>query len=184
MRKNKFVIGKMLLPDLVAFFAAFILDQFTKYLAISRLKNQQAIVLIEGVLELEYLENTGSAFSLFQNKTVFILLLGFMVLAILIFIICKLPQDRRFRIAHLLLAMLIAGAVGNLTDRIRFGFVVDFISFVLIHFPVFNVADCFVVVCTLLLFLLFMFVYKEEDLAFLQPKKGRLTKQDKEKDKE
>lgn len=47
MRKNKFVIGKMLLPDLVAFFAAFILDQFTKYLAISRLKNQQAIVLIE-----------------------------------------------------------------------------------------------------------------------------------------
>jgi lipoprotein signal peptidase len=49
---------------------------------------------------------------------------------------------------------------------------------------VFNVADCFVVVCTLLLFLLFMFVYKEEDLEFLQTKKGRLTKQDKEKDKE
>ena len=67
--------------------------------------------------------------------------------------------------------MLIAGALGNIIDRIRFDYVVDFISFVLIHYPIFNVADCYIVVAAVMLFLLFMFVYKEEDLEFLSFRK-------------
>ena len=70
--------------------------------------------------------------------------------------------------------MLIAGALGNIVDRLRFDYVVDFISFVLIHYPIFNVADCYIVVSAILLFLLFMFVYKEADLEFLSfRKKGQ-----------
>ena len=71
----------------------------------------------------------------------------------------------------ILLAVLIAGALGNIIDRVRFDYVVDFISFVLIHYPIFNVADCYVVVSAIVLFCLFLFVYKEEDLEFLSFKR-------------
>lgn len=143
------------------------LDQLTKYLAIQRLKGRPPMVLIEGVLEFQYLENTGSAFSLFQGKKAFILIMGIVFLAVILFFLYKLPARKKFRITHILVAVLIAGALGNIIDRIRFDFVVDFISFVLIHFPVFNVADCFIVVSAICMFLLFMFVYKEEDLEWI-----------------
>lgn len=167
MRKIKLNFGKMIALDAVIVGVLLFLDQFTKYLAITHLKDQPAIVLIKGVLELQYLENRGSAFSLLQGQKFIILLIGFVVLAVLLFVILRLPQDKKFRIVHILLSALIAGALGNMIDRLRLDYVVDFISFVLIHFPVFNVADCFIVVCTISLFLLFMFVYKEDELKFL-----------------
>lgn len=148
--------------------AAFLaLDQFTKYLAIVRLKGNRPFVIIEGVLELQYLENRGIAFSLFQNQKIFILLTGFLVMAVLVFCLFHLPETKKFRIVHILFAAMLAGALGNIIDRIRFDYVVDFISFVLINYPVFNAADCFIVVSAVLLFLLFMFFYKEEDLGWM-----------------
>ncbi len=162
----------LIIDGLTALFLLF-LDQFTKYLAISRLKGSPSVVLLEGVLELQYVENTGIAFSLFQNQKIFILIMGFGVLAVILFFLFRIPQEKKFRIIHILLSALIAGALGNIIDRIRFDFVVDFISFVLIHYPVFNVADCYIVVSAVLLFFLFMFIYKEEDLEFLSFRKGR-----------
>ena len=67
--------------------------------------------------------------------------------------------------------MLAAGAVGNLIDRMRYSYVVDFLYFKLIDFPVFNVADCYVTVGAVLLAVLILFVYKEEELGFLSLKK-------------
>ena len=58
-------------------------------------------------------------------------------------------------------------------DRFRFGFVVDFISFVLIHFPIFNTADCYIVVAVILLMLEILFVLKDDDLSFLSFKKSK-----------
>lgn len=148
--------------------AVLFLDQFTKYLAITYLKDRPALILAEGILELCYLENTGTAFSMFQNQKYLILTIGFAVLAAILLLLFRLPPERKYRPVHILLAALTAGALGNIIDRIRFDHVVDFISFVLIDFPVFNVADCFIVVSTILLFLLFLFVFKEEDLEFLK----------------
>jgi len=173
MREKKQIPGKMLAIDVVVMLALVLADQFTKYLATTHLKNQPPLVLIDGVLELQYLENRGSAFSLFENQTFFILAIGLVVLAVLFLVMFRLPQKRKFQIAHILLAALAAGALGNIIDRVRLGYVVDFISFVLIHFPVFNGADCCIVVCTIGLFLLFMFVYQEEDLEFLNRKSKR-----------
>ena len=66
-----------------------------------------------------------------------------------------------------------AGALGNLIDRIFRGYVVDMIYFVPINFPVFNVADCYVTVSVVLLIILILFVYKEDDFGFLKlSKKG------------
>ena len=154
--------------DAVVVAVVLFLDQFTKDLAIAHLKDKPALVLAEGVLELCYLENTGTAFSMFRDQKFLILAINFVVLGAIFFFLFRLPESRKCRLVHFLLAALSAGALGNIIDRIRFDYVVDFISFVLIDFPVFNVADCFIVVATILLFLVFLFVLKEEDLAFLK----------------
>lgn len=143
------------------------LDQFTKYLTILKLKGQPAFVLIEGVLELQYLENRGSAFGMLQGQKILILAVDAVFMAVILFFMLRLPNEKKYGKLHLLLTMVMAGGVGNMIDRIRFDYVVDFISFVLIHYPIFNVADVYIVVAVIVLFILFVFVMKEEDLEFL-----------------
>lgn len=165
--------SKMLIIDLVLAIVLLAFDQFTKYLAIVKLKEQSAYVLIDGVLELQYLENRGSAFGMLQNQKYFILFVGIVFMAVILFFLFKLPQQKKFCVMHILFACIIAGGVGNMIDRIRFDYVVDFISFVLIDYPIFNVADCYIVCATIVLFILFLFVYKEKDLEFLNFKQNR-----------
>lgn len=168
--------GKMLLIDISL--AAFLLavDQFTKYLAVNRLRSNPPFVLIDGVLELQYLENRGSAFGMLQNQKFFILFVGIVFLAVILFFLLKLPKEKKFNIVHILFAGIIAGGIGNMIDRFRLDYVVDFISFVLIDFPIFNVADICIVVSSIGLFVLFLFVFKEEDLEFLKFKQNRYRK--------
>lgn len=165
--------GKMFLLDGIILIVLLAFDQFTKYLAIQHLKDKDPLVLIEGVLELQYLENRGSAFGMLQNQKVFILFTGIVFMAVIVFFLFKLPKDRKFCIVHILISCIIAGGVGNMIDRFRLDYVVDFISFVLIHYPIFNVADCYIVISTVILFILFLFVYKEKDLEFLSFKQNR-----------
>ena len=167
---------KMLLIDGVVMLVLLGLDQLTKYLAIINLKNHPAVVLWDGVLELNYLENRGSAFGMLQNQKFFILFIGVVFLAVILFFLCKLPEEKKFCTVHILRSAIVAGGVGNMIDRLRFDYVVDFISFVLIHFPIFNVADCYIVVATIVLFLLFLFVFEEKDLEFLSFKQNRYRK--------
>lgn len=165
--------SKMLIIDLILAIVLLVLDQYTKYLAIIKLKGQSAYVLIDGVLELQYLENRGSAFGMLQNQKYFILFVGVVFLAVILFFLFKLPQQKKFCVMHILLSCIIAGGIGNMIDRIRFDFVVDFISFILIDYPIFNVADCYIVCGTIVLFILFLFVYKEKDLEFLNFKQNK-----------
>ena len=164
---------KMLCVDFVLFILLLVFDQFTKYLAVAKLKGQSAFVLINGVLELQYLENRGSAFGMLQGKKVFILLVGILFLAVIMFFLFRLPETKKFTIVHILLTLIVSGGIGNMIDRFRLDYVVDFISFVLIDYPIFNVADIYIVCGTVILFLLFLFVFKEEDLSFLSIRKKR-----------
>lgn len=161
----------MLCVDFILFVFLLLFDQFTKFLAVTKLKGQSAFVLIKGVLELQYLENRGSAFGMLQGKKIFILLVGIIFLAIILFVLIRLPETKKFTIVHVLLTLIVAGGIGNMIDRFRLDYVVDFISFVLIDYPIFNVADIYIVCGTVILFLLFLFVFKEEDLSFLSFKK-------------
>lgn len=170
MRKKSML---MLFVDLIVALVLLAGDQFTKYLAIVHLKNRPAVILIDGVLELRYLENRGSAFGILQNQKIFLLSVGFVFVAVILFFLFKMPDDKKFRITHIALSAIIAGGIGNMVDRFRFDYVVDFIYFSLIDFPIFNVADCYIVVFSILLFFLFMFVYKESDLEFLSFKQNR-----------
>lgn len=164
---------KMLLIDVVIVAVLFALDQYTKRLVTLYLKNNPAVVLIDGVLELQYLENRGSAFGMLQNQKFFILFVGVVFLMVILFLLFKLPVQKKYNIVHILLSVVIAGGLGNMVDRFRFDYVVDFISFILINYPIFNVADCYIVVAMISLFILFAFVFKEKDLDFLNFKQNR-----------
>lgn len=143
------------------------LDQWTKRLAVLHLKDQNPFVLWEGVFELNYLENRGAAFGIFQGQRAIFLICTILILGLVVFCYCRLPEDRRFHPIRLVGVLLVAGAIGNMIDRAANSFVVDFLYFKLIDFPVFNVADCYVTVGAALLALLILFYYKEEEVGFL-----------------
>ncbi len=145
--------------------AAVGLDQWTKILAVRHLYGSDPFVLIPGVLELRYLENRGAAFGMLQQQQVLFAVLTVVVLSGIVFLyLFRVPDTSRFLPLNLVLISLAGGAIGNFIDRLRQGYVVDFIYFRLIDFPIFNVADCFVSVAAVFLFVLILFFYKEEDL--------------------
>jgi len=162
---------KMTIISIVLAAILIVFDQFTKWLAITRLKGQEAFVLIEGVFELDYLENRGVAFGMFQDQRWPILIFGAFFMFAIVFIIFRLPEGKKYNILQILLVCIVAGGIGNMIDRFFLGYVVDFFSFVLINYPIFNVADCYVVCATIGLFIMFLFVFKDEELTFLSLKR-------------
>lgn len=159
--------------DLLGILALVALDQYTKYLAVIHLKDKPAYIILNGILELNYLENKGAAFGMLQNQKAFFIFVAVVILGVIGYVIYKTPDSKKYRILHLLLSLIAAGAIGNMIDRIRFDYVVDFIYFVLINFPIFNVADIYVTVSTAALVFLLLFVYKENDLNFISFKQKR-----------
>lgn len=147
------------------------LDQWTKRLAVLHLKGQEPFVLWKGVFELNYLENRGAAFGIFQGQKAAFLVCTVLILGLVAFYYSRLPKERRFDPIRLVGILLAAGAVGNMIDRVVNSYVVDFLYFKLIDFPVFNVADCYVTVGAALLALLILFYYKEEELEFFSIRK-------------
>lgn len=168
-RKKKII----LLLDLVSIIILILIDQYTKYLAVIRLKDKAAFNIINGVLELNYLENKGAAFGMLQNQKVFFIFVAIVILSVIAYVLFKTPDKRKYTVLHVLLSLIAAGAIGNMIDRIRYDYVVDFIYFVLINFPIFNVADIYVSVSTVVLVILLLFYYKEDDLNFISFKQKR-----------
>ena len=168
-RKKKII----LLLDLISIIALILLDQYTKHLAVVHLKNKAAFNIINGVLELNYLENKGAAFGMLQNQKIFFIFVAIVILDVIAYVLLKTPDDRKYTVLHVLLSLIAAGAIGNMIDRIRYDYVVDFIYFVLINFPIFNVADIYVSVSTVILIIILLFYYKEKDLNFISFKQKR-----------
>ncbi|MEE0954679.1 MAG: signal peptidase II [Eubacterium sp.] len=170
MKTNKYkrcFISLIIIAILVAF------DQFTKHLAVSRLMVRGPVVLIRGVLELRYLENIGAAFSMLLGKRTFLLTLTVVFLIAAFWFFIHIPDEKHFRPLSYTIIVLIAGALGNMIDRIANGYVVDFIYFSLIDFPIFNVADIYVTLSVIALIIEILFFYKEEDLRRIFPAKQK-----------
>lgn len=167
---------------LVVFLILVILDQWSKRLAVAHLRDQADIPLIKGVFELSYLENTGMAWGLFAGGRWVFLVGTVLILALLLYVFLKAPLKKRYGIMRAVLTVLAAGAAGNLIDRLLQGYVVDFFFFCLIDFPIFNVADCYVVVSGIVFVILFLFYYKDDELSVFLP--AFLRKKKKEGDSE
>lgn len=143
-----------------------VLDQLTKFYAITHLKENGPIALIKDVFEFHYLENRGIAFGLFQNKYMLFVALTVIILIVIGYFYIRIPDTKRYTPLRITLVLLTAGAIGNMIDRVYHNFVVDFLYFKLINFPIFNVADCYVTIAMGLLVILILFYYKEEELNF------------------
>lgn len=144
-----------------------LLDQISKNHIVKYLKGHENIVWIKNVFELEYLENTGAAFSSFLGKQGFLIGLTSIVMLFCVFEFVRIPEGKRFAWLRIGFALLICGAIGNLIDRVKQGYVVDFFYFVPVNFPRFNVADIYVTVSVVLICILMFAYYKDEETEFL-----------------
>lgn len=143
------------------------IDQLMKLLTLEFLKGRDPVVLVENVLELLYVENRGAAFGIMSGmRYAFVILAAVITLASLI-CFAGLPDMKKLRPFGLSLILIAAGATGNVIDRLRLGYVVDFIYFKPIDFPVFNFADICVTCAAFLLIILLLFCYREEDLKHI-----------------
>ena len=148
---------------IILFAAAVLLDQITKWLAYTRLRSVWSVPLIPGVLELQYLENRGAAFGMLRNRQWIFILFALVIMAGCALYGSRLPKGRHFMPLRLCLVFLSAGALGNMIDRIVHRFVIDFIYFKIINFPIFNVADIYVTVSITVLVVLILFYYKDQE---------------------
>lgn len=171
------------------------LDQITKKIAEIYLKGRDSIPIIKNVFELKYLENTSAAFGmdpisflhkifnfevfnsnpeLYLNiKMGFFYILTISIILLFCFMYTKVPNGKRFVYIDYILLFFIAGAIGNLIDRISQQYVIDFLYFKLIDFPIFNMADIYVTCAAFAMIILGIFYYKDEDIEKILPNKNK-----------
>jgi signal peptidase II len=189
---------KTLIISAISVLVLVALDQLTKYLAVVFLKNKPAISIIKDVFELQYLENQSAAFGMDpvsllhkifsfdvfeKNPQLFLdVKMGFFIVAtvaiLILFVLLylRIPTEKRFQYIDWILIFFSAGAIGNFIDRVSLNYVVDFLYFKLINFPIFNVADIYVTCSAFALIALGLFYYKDEDFDLIFPPKNKEEK--------
>jgi len=141
--------------------AVVVLDQISKYYIQTNMDLNNSIPVIEGFFSITYIQNTGAAFSILQGKTIILMLIQVLVI-LTIFVYVLLKKNSLHWTLKMSLAFIVGGGLGNLIDRISYGYVVDFLHF---HFwPIFNVADISVCIgCGLLIIYVFFIEGKEKN---------------------
>ncbi len=140
--------------------AIVVIDQLAKWLVVLYVKPIDTLPLIQNVFHLTYSENTGAAFSILQGKQTFLVLITAIAMTVMFVYLLKWSTQPGEIFAKIGFAMLIGGGIGNLIDRIRLGYVVDFFDARIINFAIFNTADSFVVVGVALYLITQIFVKK------------------------
>lgn len=159
---------------LLLFVVLLAIDLITKQWAFTSFSDGSSMTVIPKVLEFNFTKNTGAAWGMFSGHGSLLSILALAGVIFFLYLFFKLPSTKHYTPLRILLVGIIAGAVGNnLFDRVIYGYVRDFIYFKLIDFPVFNVADMYIVVSVIVFFLLTLFYYKEEDLQFLSKSKKK-----------
>ena len=136
--------GPFLIAGLVV-----ILDQITKAIAVTKLASVVSVPAIGKIASFTLVKNTGAAFGLFRYQTPAFISISLIAIAFTVFYLAKKKVS-----FYLPFALILGGAVGNLIDRLRFGYVVDFID---LHFwPVFNIADSCITIGSIFLFVIIL----------------------------
>ena len=124
------------------------LDQLTKFLVVNNLALHKPVILIKGVFYLTLVYNRGAAFGLLKNQIPVFIVASIFAIA-LIFLNLKNSKSRQLSLYNVSLYLILSGALGNLIDRVFFGYVIDFLDFRV--WPVFNIADSAITVGAVLL---------------------------------
>ena len=134
-------------------------DQYTKYLTLANISLYESLPFVPKFLGFTYVQNTGAAFSSFEGQQwLFVLIFAALTVAIL-WEYFKSPMPFT-KFERWCIAAVYAGGLGNMIDRVRYGYVVDMIQTLFMNFPVFNVADCFIT-CGCFALLISLFFNKE-----------------------
>lgn len=136
------------------------IDQITKLLVLSNLRGRSPVIIIENLLSFAYVENRGAAFGILQNKKWFFVLVTIISVIILLYILISQYKTMSMWLLAAL-SLILGGTIGNFIDRMRLGFVVDFISVRILNrfnFAVFNLADSFIVIGAIMLMLYILFL--------------------------
>lgn len=136
------------------------LDQWSKYLVVSRMSFYESIPVIENIFHITLIKNYGAAFGIFPHMRVFFVVMAVLVALFILIFLRHVPHHHVF--LRVGLSLQLAGALGNLTDRMRVGYVIDFFDFRI--WPVFNIADMAIVVGVFFLAL---------ELLRMAPEKGQ-----------
>ena len=129
------------------------LDQLTKWLAVIFLQGNPPVPFIDWFIRFTYVENTGAAWGMFgapDQRWIFMTLSTVSIVAVVLYMFIMKPKNPLLRIS---LAFIVGGGIGNMIDRVLLGYVVDFLDFTFMDFPVFNVADSFVCIGAAMLIL-------------------------------
>ena len=135
-------------------------DQLTKYLVVQNIPLYGQVSVVDGLFHLTYVRNTGAAFSSFQNMQ-WLFAIVFVTLTVAIIWDFAKKSMPFTTLERWLIVCIYAGGLGNMIDRVRFGYVVDMIEVEFINFAVFNVADCFITCGCILLMVHLIFFNKE-----------------------
>ena len=129
------------------------IDQISKLLVVNLLTKTDSITIIKNFFYLTYINNDGAAFSILVGKRIFLILIAVLVIVMLIRYIKKNNIQNKLELVSI--SLIIGGSLGNLMDRVIRGYVIDFLDFKIFNynFPIFNLADTFIVIGVFLLFL-------------------------------
>lgn len=131
---------------LLATLVFIILDQFSKFEIVQSIKYGSKIEIIRNFFSLTNVRNFGAGFSILQNQRLFLIIVPIIAMMVLSYLLVT--EKNKRKITSISYILIISGAIGNLIDRIRLGYVIDFLDFIIFtyDFPVFNIADCFITI--------------------------------------
>lgn len=135
--KNK----KVLIISLTAFLIIFF-DQLTKFLITKNLKVNQSLDIINNIFHLTFVKNTGAGFGILKGYNILLILISLIVIGTIFYYFRKIKENEY--LLQLIIAFILGGTIGNLIDRVRLNYVIDFLDFRI--WPVFNVADSFITI--------------------------------------
>ena len=136
-------------------------DQWLKHWTVTHLALGGTAPLIPGILRLERLHNYGAAWSSLSGKTAFLIVLTSVLLIGMVVLLFK--RIVRHPLGVTACVLILGGGIGNMIDRIMLGYVVDMFDLLLFNYPVFNLADCFVVVGAILGSIYYLWLYDKYD---------------------
>lgn len=139
-----------------------ILDQAAKYFFKRLLQPDSVISVINGILSFTYVENRGAAFGLFQGAKIFLIISTVILIVMLTYYYIKKVRHSGNKVLGYAFIFIIAGALGNLIDRLFRNYVIDFIRLDFIDFPIFNLADCYISIGAVILIIYILSAKKEE----------------------
>lgn len=136
-----------------------IIDQLTKYLTVQNIALYENIDFIPGFMSFTHVQNSGAAWSILEGKMWFFYIITIFVSGIILYFLYT--EGKKDKIFGTILAIILGGTIGNFVDRLLFQYVIDMIKVDFISFPVFNVADSFLTVGVILLFIYSIYLEKE-----------------------